>query len=485
MGGDDHERAAGGLTGGLGGVDELPQPGGRGLRAGILAVVVAQPPPRPSLRVLVTSVRSSSMSRRVPLAAIRATRSLGCQASSPTNARAAGSSCCAQAVRPQFQVDVDVAAARRPGAVRPDVRGRRLQARGLQRADGLRGHLCDGHAADVAPRRAAATGRVAARTARASCVTAGRSRPAPRRAARARSTTHAVPTHCGAGVARAGRPWRTSPARPARSGTGVGECRVAGCSFSGDRRRRALRRAPPQLRVAALAPRRARTSSASWRTSRPAASGPRPRFDLRGVGPVVALELGYALQCRHDQRGAAITPLIFGQVVRWLRERPVDSLLIGSDAAWAARGRAALPAVRARATRWPGCATAAACSARLRDERHGGEVWDWDTWPTEPHRPRRPLRPPADAADLLRRHRARLAARAGQALGALADHHRDEVAGVGRRARPARCGASTAGWPTATRCPPTPAAITRALLEDYRAHVHTLAGLAGRDAAGC
>ena len=60
-----------------------------------------------------------------------------------------------------------------------------------------------------------------------------------------------------------------------------------------------------------------------------------PRFDLRGVGPVVALELGYALQCRYDQREAAITPLIYGQVLRWLQERPVDSMLIGSDAAWA------------------------------------------------------------------------------------------------------------------------------------------------------
>src|SRR3954447_1002883 len=53
-------------------------------------------------------------------------------------------------------------------------------------------------------------------------------------------------------------------------------------------------------------------------------------------GSVVALELGYALQSRHDQRGAAITPLIYGQVLRWLREHPVDSMLIGSDAAWAA-----------------------------------------------------------------------------------------------------------------------------------------------------
>jgi hypothetical protein len=41
-----------------------------------------------------------------------------------------------------------------------------------------------------------------------------------------------------------------------------------------------------------------------------------PRFDMRGLGPIVWLEMAYALQCRHDQQGAAITPLIFGQVVR-------------------------------------------------------------------------------------------------------------------------------------------------------------------------
>src|SRR5205823_11721948 len=79
----------------------------------------------------------------------------------------------------------------------------------------------------------------------------------------------------------------------------------------------------------------------------------RPRFDLRGVAPIVALELGYALQCRSEARGAAITPLIFGQVVGWLRERPVDALLIGSDAAWArAAEERFTPATRANPLAW-------------------------------------------------------------------------------------------------------------------------------------
>jgi hypothetical protein len=107
-----------------------------------------------------------------------------------------------------------------------------------------------------------------------------------------------------------------------------------------------------------------------------------PRFDLRGVGPIVALELGYALQCRKDARGAAITPLIFGQVIRWLRDRPVDSLLIGSDAAWARAAAERFTAgCRANPLAW--VRHCRSVLQRLRDQRHGGEVWDWETWPTD------------------------------------------------------------------------------------------------------
>ena len=43
LGRDDHQRAAVELAGGLGAVDELPQPRERGLRVAVVAVVVAQP----------------------------------------------------------------------------------------------------------------------------------------------------------------------------------------------------------------------------------------------------------------------------------------------------------------------------------------------------------------------------------------------------------------------------------------------------------
>ena len=42
LGGDHDQRAAVELAGGLGAVDELPQPGDRGLRVAVVAVVVAQ-----------------------------------------------------------------------------------------------------------------------------------------------------------------------------------------------------------------------------------------------------------------------------------------------------------------------------------------------------------------------------------------------------------------------------------------------------------
>jgi integrase len=198
----------------------------------------------------------------------------------------------------------------------------------------------------------------------------------------------------------------------------------------------------------------------------------RPRFDLRGLGPIVALELGYGLQCRSDTRGAAITPLIFGQVVRGLRERPVDSLLIGSDAAWARAAEERFTAgTRANPLAW--VRYCRRVLGRLRDERHDGEVWDWDTWPTDridpdgryAHQPVRRIYF-ADIEPGWLRELARRWAR-----------WRITTA----TKSPASVAVSTSSLRTFTTwladrhaLPTTSAEITRALLEDYRAHVHTL-----------
>jgi len=197
-----------------------------------------------------------------------------------------------------------------------------------------------------------------------------------------------------------------------------------------------------------------------------------PRFDMRDLAQLVWLELAYGLQCRHDQQGAAITPLIFGQVVRWLRDEPVDSLLIGSDAAWAkAAGERFPPKVRPNPLAW--LRYCRGVLQRLRDERHGGEVWESDTWPV----PR---------LDIGGRYRHQPVRRIY-----FADIEPDWLRALAKRwARwrlttvtksPASIAVSTSSlrrftsW-LADRGEPlqTPAEITRGVLEDYRAHVHTL-----------
>ncbi len=179
-----------------------------------------------------------------------------------------------------------------------------------------------------------------------------------------------------------------------------------------------------------------------------------------------------------EARGAAITPLNFGQVVRWLRERPVDSLLIGSDAAWARAAEERFSAgCRANPLAW--VRHSRSVLQRLRDERHGGEVWDWDTWPTDridpdgryAHQPARRIYF-ADVEPAWLRELAKRWARWRISTGTKS---------------PASVAVSTSSLRRFTSwladrdaLPVTPAQVTRSLLEDYRAHVHTLPVSAGR-----
>lgn len=191
-----------------------------------------------------------------------------------------------------------------------------------------------------------------------------------------------------------------------------------------------------------------------------------------GVGPIVALEFGYALQCRQEARGAQITPLIFGQVVRWLRERPVDSLLICSDAAWArAAEERFTTGCRANPLAW--VRYCRRVLGRLRDERHDDEVWAWDTWPTEridpdgryAHQPARRIYFADIEPDWLRE----LAKRWGRWRITTATKSPGLVAVATSSLR------TFTSWLAARGAlPAAPSQITRALLEDYRTHVHTL-----------
>lgn len=376
-----------------------------------------------------------------------------------------------ESVRPEFRVDVYVAEPGDPVLFGPTCLVAGCTARGLQRADGVRGHLCHGHARmwrrDGQPPQSewlkdGARGlrhrRVLTGCAALDC---------------SRSAYHGTlcRTHYGR--------WRDAGKPPledfvGEAGTtrsGVGECRVAGCSFvcvrggelcDGHHRSYSwLRWRRGDIDIERFL---AHVHAGRQRTA--------PRFDLRGVGPVVALELGYALQCRHDQRGAAITPLIYGQVLRWLRDRPVDSMMIGSDAAWAS---AAEQRFRVSCRRNP-LAWVRFCRsalARLRDERHGGEVWDWDTWPTSridadgryAHQPTRRIY----FADIQPGWLRELAKRWARWRITTTTKSPASVAVATSSLR-----RFTSWLADRDALPATASSITRELLEDYRTHVHTL-----------
>jgi integrase len=345
------------------------------------------------------------------------------------------------------------------------------RARGLQRAQGATGHLCGTHArawgAAGEPPQAdwakhIARGRRGDRIVEA-CVAAGCRRSAD-------SQSLCGPHHHR--WQRSGRPPTAEFAANATAvRTGSAACAVPECDF-------------PTVTGGRLCD--GHNKSYQWlRRYRPDAGvegyvqhllGARekaaPRFDMRDLGPIVWLELAYALQCRHDQQGAAITPLIFGQVVRWMRDEPVDSLLIGSDAAWA---KAAAERFPPKVCRNP-LAWVRYCRGvlqRLRDERHGGEVWEWDTWPVDrldiggryAHQPVRRIYFAEIEPDWLKALAKRWA--------------RWRLTTVTKS--PASIAVSTSSLRRFTSwlahrgetCE-TPAGITRRVLEDYRAHVHTL-----------
>jgi hypothetical protein len=376
-----------------------------------------------------------------------------------------------EVVRVEFQVDVYRPQPGDPVLFGPTCAVAGCDARGLQRGDGLRGYLCQAHAVmwrrDGQPAQEAWL-KEGARSLRRGRAVAGCAAGGCRRSAH----THGLCQPHYGHYRRAGRPPRAAfiaAAPTVRSG--VAQCRVAGCAFAaivGEQLCDAHHKSYRWLRW-----RRGELDLERYLQHVDAGRDRGgPRFDLRGVGPLVALELGYALQCRKDARGAAITPLIFGQVGRWLRDRPVDSLLIGSDTAWA-RAAAERFSDRSRANPLGWLRFCRSSLQRLRDERHGGEVWTGT-----------PGRPIALTSDGRYAHQpVRRIYFSDIEPGWLR-----ELAKRWARYRitttsksPASVAVSTSslrrftGW-LADRdaLPSCPAQITRGLLEAYRAHVHTL-----------
>ena len=373
-------------------------------------------------------------------------------------------------VGPEFQVEVYLPEPGDPVLFGPTCAVAGCDARGLQRATGIRGYFCQAHAVmwrrDGQPAqeqwvREGARGLRRARPATA-CAAAGCRRSA--------HTQGLCQPHYGY-WRRAGRPLLEDFVAGAPvTRTGAAGCVIAGCAFPAVVGKELCDAHHKSFRW--LRWHRGVDLDAYLEHLQAGRERGRPRFELRGVGAIVALELGYALQCRQEARGAAITPLIFSQVVRWLREQPVDSLLIGSDVAWAAAVAERFTAgARANPLAW--VRYCRRVLGRLRDERHEGAVWDWDTWPTDridvdgryAHQRTRRIYFADIEPEWLRtlvkrwaRWRITTATKSPGSVAVSASSLRTFTAWLaGREA-----------------LPPAPEQITRALLEDYRAHVHTL-----------
>jgi integrase len=381
------------------------------------------------------------------------------------------------AIRPEFAVEIYRPTPGDPVLFGPSCVVAGCRARGLQRTQGMRGHLCQAHACawrrdDEPPLRAWL--RHGARSLRNERVALACAAAGCRRSVHAHRLCYAHARHW----QRAGKPpLDTFAAAAPAVRTQRVLCRVAGCTF-------------PAIATRGLCD--SHDKSFGWLASRRPELDPDgyvehlatareqlgPRFDLRGVGPTVALELGYALQCRQQARGAAITPLIFGQVMRWLRDRPVDSLLIGSDAAWAHAAEERFGA-RGRGSPLGWVRYCRRVLGRLRDERHGGEVWQWDTWPTEridpdgryAHQPVRRIYFADIQPDWLRE----LAKRWARWRISTATKSPSSVALSTSSLR-----RFTTWLADRDALPAAAHQITRDLLEDYRAHVHTLPVSAAR-----
>jgi hypothetical protein len=106
-----------------------------------------------------------------------------------------------------------------------------------------------------------------------------------------------------------------------------------------------------------------------------------PRFDCRGLGRVLALELQFVLQSRHDARGAVLTPRTFATVARWARDAEVSSLLYHSDGWWKASSSGLRREDRGHALGF--LRYARDRLQRLGEQASDIELWDWDVWPVD------------------------------------------------------------------------------------------------------
>ncbi|MCA1699513.1 MAG: site-specific integrase [Actinobacteria bacterium] len=114
------------------------------------------------------------------------------------------------------------------------------------------------------------------------------------------------------------------------------------------------------------------------RPDAPALSPQLPRFDSGGLPRVLQLELEFALQRRHDERGAELTPRVFGELARWAERERIESLLDHGDRWWGDSAQALRPQVRAQTLAF--LRYARLRLQVLREEQTDVEPWEWDVW---------------------------------------------------------------------------------------------------------
>jgi len=138
----------------------------------------------------------------------------------------------------------------------------------------------------------------------------------------------------------------------------------------------------------------------AWAARRQRSSA--PRFDVRELPELVRLELQFALQCRHDARGARLEPVAFRNATRWVAELGVASLLEPSGRFFEHAAHERFASARVQGRGCPELAWVRYARARLqdlRDEHSGIDAWAWDTWTVErigvdaryAHQPQRPI----------------------------------------------------------------------------------------------
>jgi len=108
-----------------------------------------------------------------------------------------------------------------------------------------------------------------------------------------------------------------------------------------------------------------------------------PSYDMSALPPTLRLEMGLARQCRQAARRGQMQPLTFGQVVRWVLDEEAESILERGEAHWvaSAKRRFAHRKVRSNPLAW--WRFVRQCALRLRAQESGEQVWEWDTWPTD------------------------------------------------------------------------------------------------------